>query len=61
MENVVWCWSIAEPEHIVFIFREIHEKEIQFDFRLPNNLNPDYYKLRDNERKLLAYLKYNNT
>ena len=59
--NVVWSWSIADPENIVFIYRE-DGKEFEIDLRFYLAGEEYYNKIRlfVKERDMLNKIKKEN-
>lgn len=54
--GIIWCWSITDPENIVYIFRGKYDIEFAVDLRLYKGQNYSYIRLTEKERVFLNQL-----
>jgi len=57
MEEIIWCWSLKDPDNVIFIFRGLFQKEIEIDLRdISISIAEKGIKLNINEYLLLKSL-----
>ena len=54
--GIIWCWSIKDPENILYIFRSHIDIEIEIDLRLYKGQHYGYIRLTEKEKVFLNQL-----